>query len=128
MHAYLHNIICTEQHGFRKRRSYETQPLEAINDLALSLNSNIQTDLLLLNMFYKIIHRIEQVNFTPYLHPSRRARGHQYHHSFLPATIRNWNCLSNYVPDSSNLNGFTNNLYMHTHTFNFDFCALSTYK
>ena len=79
-------------------------------------------------MFYKIIHGIVQVNFNPYLHPSRGARGYQqnyrhlltrinlYHHSFLPATIRNWNCLPNNVIDSSNLNEFTNNLYMHTHT------------
>ena len=74
------------------------------------------------------INGIVQVNFNPYLHPSRRARGNQQnfrhlltrinsdHHSFLPATIRNWNCLPNYVIDSSNLNEFMNNLYMHTHT------------
>jgi len=57
-------------------------------------------------MFYKIIHRLVQVNFNLYLHPSRRAHGHQqkyihlqtrinaYHHSFLPAVIHSWNCLS----------------------------------
>ena len=28
-------------------------------------------------MFYKIIRGIVQVNFNPYLHPSRRAHGHQ---------------------------------------------------
>jgi len=66
-------------------------------------------------MFYKIILRIVQVNFNPYLHYSKRAQGRQqnyrnlltrinsYHHSFLPATVRNWNCLPNYVIDSSNL-------------------------
>ena len=43
-------------------------------------------------------------------------RINSYHHSFLPATIRQWNCLPNYVIDSSNLNEFMNNLYMHTHT------------
>jgi len=79
-------------------------------------------------MFYKIINGIVQVNFNPYLHLSRKARGNQqnfrhlmtrinlYHHSFLPATIRNWNCLPNYVIDSSNLNEFKNNLCMHTHS------------
>ena len=81
-------------------------------------------------MFYKIINGpgIVQVNFNSYLHPSRRARGNRqnfrhlltrinsYHHSFLPANIRNWNCLPNCVIDSSNLNEFMNNLYTHTHT------------
>ena len=30
-HANFYNIICSEQHGFRKHRSCETQLLEAIN-------------------------------------------------------------------------------------------------
>ena len=37
-HANIYNIICTEQHGFRKHRSCETQLLETINDIAMSLN------------------------------------------------------------------------------------------
>ena len=48
-HANLHNILFTEQHGFRKHLSCEKQLLKAINDTAMSLNSNIQTDLLLLD-------------------------------------------------------------------------------
>jgi len=83
-------------------------------------------------MFYKIIYGIVQINFNPYLHPSRRARGYQnyrhlltrinsYYHSFLPATICNWNCLPNYVIDSSNLNEFMNNLYMHSHKHTLNF-------
>ena len=91
-------------------------------------------------MCYKIINGIVQVNFNPYLYPSRRGRGNQqnfrhlptrinsYHHSFLPATIRHWNCLANYVIDSSNLNEFMNNLCMHTHTHNFEFGALQINK
>ena len=91
-------------------------------------------------MFYKIINRIVQVNFNPYLHPSRRARGNQqnfrhlltrinsYHHSFLPATIRHWNCLPNYVIDSSNLNEFMNNLYTCTHTHTHSILSSVHYK
>jgi len=52
-HANIHNIICTEQHGFRKHRSCEKQLLETINNIAMSLNSTIQTDLLLLVGFFK---------------------------------------------------------------------------
>ena len=48
-HLNTFNIICKEQHGFRKHRSCETQLLEAVNDLTSNLNANIQTDLLLLD-------------------------------------------------------------------------------
>ena len=37
-------------------------------------------------MFYKIIHGIVQVNFNPYLHPSRRACGHQLNYRPLYVT------------------------------------------
>ena len=49
-----------EQHGFHKNRSCETQLLETINDLALSLNAGNQTDLLLLDFakaFDKVSHQ-----------------------------------------------------------------------
>ena len=48
-HLNTFNIICKEQHGFRKHHSCETQLLEAVNDLTSNLNANIQTDLLLLD-------------------------------------------------------------------------------
>ena len=59
-HANLHKIICIEQRGFRKHRSCKTQLLETINDdLVMSLNRGIQTDLLLLDFskaFDKMSH------------------------------------------------------------------------
>ena len=58
-HANFYNVICSEQHGFRKHRSCETQLLETINDLAMSLNRGVQTDNLLLNFskaFNKVSH------------------------------------------------------------------------
>ena len=56
----FYNIICSEQHGFRKNRSCETQLLEAVQDLTLSLNAGTQTDLLLLDFskaFDKVSHQ-----------------------------------------------------------------------
>ena len=57
-HANYYNIICTQQHGFRKNRSCETQLLETINDFALSLNAE-HTDFILLDFskaFDKVSH------------------------------------------------------------------------
>ena len=52
----FHNIICIEQQC-RKHRSCKTQPLETINDLPMTLNSGIQTNLLLLDFsFDKVSH------------------------------------------------------------------------
>jgi len=48
-HANCYNIICKEQHGFRKNRSCETQLLETINDLAMGLNNGKQVDAFLLD-------------------------------------------------------------------------------
>ena len=50
---------CSEQHGFRKHRLCEIQLLETINDLAMSLNKGVQTDILLLDFskaFNKVFH------------------------------------------------------------------------
>jgi len=56
-HLNTHNIICMEQHGFRKHRSGETQLLETLNDLSHNLKANIQTDFLLLN-FSKVFDKV----------------------------------------------------------------------
>ena len=48
-HVKSYNIICTEQHEFRKQHSCQTQLLKTINDLSASLNSGNQIDLLLLD-------------------------------------------------------------------------------
>jgi len=60
-HANLHNIICCEQHGFRKNHSCETQLLETVQDLASSLNAGNQIDLILLDFskaFDKVSHQL----------------------------------------------------------------------
>jgi len=59
-HANQYNIICKEQHGFRKNQSCETQLLETINDIAMALNNSKQIDLLLLDFskaFDKVSHQ-----------------------------------------------------------------------
>ena len=84
-------------------------------------------------MLYKIIHKIVEVNFNSYLHPSGsitcghdyqirfrqlQARVNSYHHSFLPASICEWNSLPRKVVVSSScLHEFTNNL-SNTHIIN----------
>ena len=58
--ANHHNIICKQQHGFRKNRSCETQLLETVNDLALSLNAGEHIDFILFDfskVFDKVSHK-----------------------------------------------------------------------
>jgi len=57
-HANLHNIIHTGQHGFRKYRSRETQLLETVNDLAMSLNRDIQNRSTILFDFSKAFDKV----------------------------------------------------------------------
>jgi len=55
--ANHYNFICTQQHGFRKTHSCETQLLETVNDLAISLNAGEQTDFILLD-FAKVFDKV----------------------------------------------------------------------
>ena len=48
-HLDNYNILVDYQHGFRKGRSCETQLINAIEDLACSLNNRNQTDMLILD-------------------------------------------------------------------------------
>ena len=56
-HANVHNIMCTNQHGFRKKRSCETQLLETINDLTGALDAGYEADILFLD-FSKAFDRV----------------------------------------------------------------------
>ena len=58
-HLERHNILSDHQHGFRKRRSCETQLIQAVEDLAKCLNEGGQIDAVLLDFseaFDKVSH------------------------------------------------------------------------
>ena len=59
-HLINHGILSNSQHGFRKRRSCETQLILAINDLARGLENKEQIDVILLDFakaFDKVSHQ-----------------------------------------------------------------------
>ena len=67
-HLDIHNILCNEQHGFRQRRSCETQLLSTIHDFAKNLDEGLQTDVIFLDFskaFDKVDHTylIHKLNF-----------------------------------------------------------------
>ena len=59
-HLQTNNILYHLQHGFRNKRSCETQLLEFINDVAINMESGLQTDLCILDFakaFDKVGHK-----------------------------------------------------------------------
>ena len=59
MHLNKYSILCDNQHGFRSKRSCETQLLGAVNDFTKALNSGEQIDALFLDFskaFDKVPH------------------------------------------------------------------------
>ncbi|XP_072043470.1 uncharacterized protein [Amphiura filiformis] len=60
-HLNINNILTDSQHGFRKRRSCDSQLIVTIQDLAKGLEEKTQTDLILLDFakaFDKVSHRL----------------------------------------------------------------------
>ena len=60
-HLDSNNILTDKQHGFRKKRSCDSQLLITVDDLARSLNNRQQVDCILLDFskaFDKVDHRI----------------------------------------------------------------------
>ena len=49
-HLKKYDILCEQQHGFRAKRSCETQLLSTINDIAVNLDEGKQTDVILLKL------------------------------------------------------------------------------
>jgi hypothetical protein len=59
-HLNSHNIICDQQHGFRKGHSCETQLISAIHDIAQELDNRHQVDMIVMDFqkaFDKVPHR-----------------------------------------------------------------------
>ena len=60
-HLDQYNILCDEQHGFRHKRSCETQLILTIHDLAKSLDNGLQSDVIFLDFskaFDKVDHKL----------------------------------------------------------------------
>ena len=66
-HLSNHNIIVENQHGFREKRSCETQLLEAMHDWAECLNRTSQTDILMLD-FSKAFDKVPHQRLAAKLH------------------------------------------------------------
>jgi len=66
-HLNTNQILCDNQHGFRQRRSCETQLLLTINDLAKNLDNNLQTDVIFLD-FSKAFDRVDHSYLIHKLH------------------------------------------------------------
>jgi hypothetical protein len=58
-HLDLHNILVDCQHGFRAKRSCETQLLTLSHELLSNLHSGVQTDLIILD-FSKEFDKVPQ--------------------------------------------------------------------
>jgi len=56
-HPDAHHVLCDEQHGFRHRRSCESQLISTIDDFASCLNDGGQCDVLFLD-FSKAFNRV----------------------------------------------------------------------
>ena len=60
-HLELHGILCHQQHGFRRKRSCETQLLEFADELVNNMAKGRQTDILVMdfaNAFDKVNHSL----------------------------------------------------------------------
>ena len=66
-HLDKHKILSDDQHGFRKRRSCETQLIIPLNDLAKGLNSKQQSNAVLLD-FSKAFDRVPHQRLLLKLH------------------------------------------------------------
>ena len=66
-HLERHNILSDHQHGFRKRRSCETQLIQAVDDLAKCLNDGGQIDAVLLD-FSKAFDKVSHHHLATKLH------------------------------------------------------------
>ena len=60
-HLEQNNILCSQQHGFRKKRSNETPLLEFADELIENLAHGQQTDILIMDFakaFDKVSHSL----------------------------------------------------------------------
>ena len=66
-HLQYHEVLCDGQHGFRQKRSCESQLITTINDFAKCLNEKSQCDVLLLD-FRKAFDKVPHARLFQKLH------------------------------------------------------------
>ena len=67
-HLKRNNILYPLQHGFREKRSCETQLIEFIHDIAFNTQKGIQNDVVVMD-FAKAFDKVAQIDcFTNYHH------------------------------------------------------------
>ena len=76
-HLETNNILADEQHGFRKRRSCESQLINTVEDLTRGLNARQQIDAILLD-FSKAFDKVPHERLAMKLH-YYGVRGHTLH-------------------------------------------------
>jgi len=82
-HLEQHNILHDCQHGFRAKRSCETQLLTLTHELAQSLDKRIQTDMVILDFSKAFDHVPHQRLLKKVHHYGVRGQTHKWITSFL---------------------------------------------
>ena len=79
-HLEQDNILCTQQHGFRKHRSCEceTQLLELVEDLMENMEGGRQTEILIMDF----VKALNKVNHSLLLHKLH------HHHGCPPLAMK----------------------------------------
>jgi len=77
-HLDSHNILTDAQHGFRKRRSCETQLIITVQDIAKTIDDRGQTDVILLD-FSKVFDKVPHARLL-----------HKIHHYGVRGNIHKW--------------------------------------
>ena len=75
-HLERFNILTEKQHGFRAHHSCETQLIQTVHDLALSLQNKQQTDLIIMDFskafdtvpHNRLLHKLTQYGITGNIH------------------------------------------------------------
>ena len=82
-HLERHNVLCDNQHGFRKFRSCESQLISTVEDLAKNLDIGNQTDMILLD-FSKAFDKVNHSSLLSKLqHYGIKGKLHKWISGFL---------------------------------------------
>ena len=82
-HLDTHNILCNQQHGFRKKHSCETQLLSTVHDISHELDQKRQVDVIIMDFqkaFDKVPHRRLLIKLWRY---GIRGKAHKWIEQFL---------------------------------------------